>query len=237
MKVNTKPAEVSEALTLAGSKMRITLQDAAARTSRTVAMLIVAGAVLSLIQSTAFAGTISSFGPAINPSGCATTPAPSTLGNTIFVSLSPACDLEYFYSGGQPTLYPLKFVITNNTGQTMTDLEINLLSLETPSPFFSSAVVTTPSPTLPISSQGPAFVDFLGSLANGSSETVTVNLTVATLVGSGQDAIQFLPSFTPVGTPEPTSLALGLSGAVFIGVGAWRRRRARAYLQLKGDAL
>ena|ERR1035437_1745436 len=200
--------------------------------ARYLPVVLLTLAVLSLTQLTVFAGTINSFGPA-NPGGCITTfPSPSTLGNAFEVSLPPSdCVLSYNWSGDVVTSYPLTFNITNNTGQVMTDLHVDLLtSLLTDLPFFSSGGVI--SGPLVLVGQTSSTLDFnwvSTKLPNGGAEKISVNLTLPrVLKGSlGNDLIIITPTFGSAATtaPEPTSLTLGLSGAFLVGLGAWRRRR------------
>ena len=223
-------------LTLRTTRSLLGVRSIISQAARYLPVALPMLAVLSLTQSTVFAGTITSFGPA-NPSSCITTfPSPSTLlGNAFAVNMSPAdfCVLNYTWSGGAANNYPLTFTITNNTGQDMTDLHVGLsTSLTTGLPFFSGGGVI--SGPLVLVGQTSSTLDFnwvSTKLLVGGVESISVNLTLPQDSPSGTDLIVIYPTFgtPPVAGPEPTSLTLGLSGAVLMGLGAWRRRLPSRY--------
>jgi MYXO-CTERM domain-containing protein len=64
-------------------------------------------------------------------------------------------------------------------------------------------------------------------LPAGQITTVTFHLDLPT--SSGHNGAFSSVLITPTFSPEPTSLTLGLSGVVMVGLGAWRRRRPSRY--------
>src|ERR1017187_2673937 len=193
-------------------------------------------AVLSLTQSTVFAGTIKSFGP-VTPSGCSSVPSPlpSPSTNAFAVNMSPLdlCVINYSWDPGPAANnYPLAFTITNNTGQVVTDLHVELsTSVTSGLPFFSGGAVD--SGPLVLVGQTSSTLDFnwvSTKLQILGMEKFSVNLTLPQDSLGGSDLILILPTFgSAAASPEPTSLTLGLSGAVLVGLGAWRRRRPSRY--------
>lgn len=184
-----------------------------------IARLILAGALLTVASAASFAGTITSFSAI--PGGCSTIPPPSTGGNSFGVSLGTGgCGIRYNFVGGPVTNYPLLFAITNNTGQTMTDLHFQLFQSSTPATILSNPF--TAGPLVLTGSTGQTLDFNLGSpLIVGSTQSISMNLTLSSLNQNGFDTIQITPSFN---TPEPSSLALTLGGAILVGTRMLRRR-------------
>src|ERR1017187_284568 len=202
-------------LTLRTTRSLLGVRSIISQAARYLPVALPMLAVLSLTQSTVFTGTITSFGP-VNPSGCSTLPSsPSTLANAFAVNMSALdfCAIDYTWSGGAANNYPLTFTITNNTGQVVTDLHVDLsTSLTTGLPFFSGGGVI--SGPLVLVGQTSSTLDFnwvSTKLLIGGAESFSVNLTLPQDSPTGADFIIIYPTFGSAASPEPTSLTLGLS--------------------------
>jgi hypothetical protein len=237
MTTNTKLTIIPDALALTGSKTKTTIRGAVIPRFP-LSSLIVTGVLLSLTSITAFASTMTTY-VGSSPAGCVTgvnPSAPTTPGNNqVSVNLtSPSpCIGNFGVQAGPDTTYFFTFSITNNTGQTMTDLHIGLGDDNGVVLFNLPAT----SDVLPYSAgtSTNTLLNFIGppNLLNGSTDTVTLVLDLPPNIlpdrcgaGSGICDIVITPSFGGQSTtPEPASLTLALSGCVFVGLGAWRRRR------------